>query len=199
MSDRQTRERRLLQQKKQNEAKERSDTARAAHTAWRFKFEQRQLRRRALMSLGQRLDTALQRSNIISDVSAQSLDRSHNGKPTSHPPAPINGLLYGSVNGSVHDVYQRRIKILVEGLERELDSHCLRPLAAEFSGLVTEDIENRLITDFEGESPAMVAFLDPSWNRMKNPEYAIRQARIKYGRRPKDGTLVQEVRPLPGE
>src|SRR6266536_3130234 len=181
---------RLLKQAKYNEAKERADFARGQHVAFRRDHEQRQKRRRALLSLGRRVDAALARAEVLSDASAASLDRISRGKNSSAPPRSISGLLYGKADGSLREVYERRIRTLVEGLEYEIDAHKIRPLFADLSNEITEEIETRLIRDFEGEGPQTVAYLDPAWSQVKNPVHAIRQARIKHGRNPKDGKII---------
>lgn len=169
---------------------ERRDEAREQFVAFRLDHEQKARRRRVLMSLGRRLDTALARADVLSDVSTASLDRVARGKPGSSPPAPIKGLLYGKASGSVREVYERRLRILIEGLEHELDAHKIKPLVAELHGELTEEIEARLIRDFEGEPPSVVIFLDPSWTGVRHPVHAVKQARLRHGRNPNDGTKI---------
>lgn len=177
----------LLRQAKENSANERADFARGQHVAFRRDHEERQKRRRALLSLGRRLDTALARAEALSDASAASLDRISRGKNSSSPPRSINGLLFANIDGSVRDIYERRLRILVEGLEREIDAHRIRPLFGDLQREIKEEVETRLIRDFVGETPGMVAYLDPAWSQVRNPTWAIKQVRIKHGRDPKDG------------
>lgn len=188
-----SKDQRLKNKAQRVESEEKKHDAQKAFVAFRRDHEQRTRRRRALQSLGRRLDVALARADVLSDVSAASLDRISHGKPGSSPPAPINSLLYGKASGSVRAVYEKRLRILIEGLERELDAHRIRPVAADLQGEITEDIEARLIKDFEGEPPSVVVFLDPSWSTVRHPTRAVKQARLRNGRNPQDGTL------LPGE
>jgi hypothetical protein len=158
------------------------EEAELQHLAFRRDVQSKAQRRRAVQSLPQRLAVALAHAHALSDVRAASLDRVTHGRPASTPPSPINGLLHGPSQESVGDIYERRIRILIEGLEREVDAHRLGVLGQVGSN--SEDagqIEFRIISDYEGETPRMVSFLEVSLQHMKKPEKYIMSIREKNG------------------
>lgn len=182
----QDRIRRLKQKAQERQADERAEAAREQHREFRRGYELQARRSRAAMTLGQRVDRGLLRASQLAGVSAASYERVSSGKASSSMPRS-EGLLYSDGHGSVADVFARRVCLLVQALEREVDSHLVRPLVGELANETSDEKDARLLKDFEGLGPAEVSFLDPG---MGSPE-AVRRARRRLGRRPQDGSRVE--------
>lgn len=126
-------------------------------------------------SLGARVDQALWDAACAGTPDAAPVGReSHRGQPGSSPPPQLNSL---------YQHYERRLTLMVEALESEIDAERFRPSSAEAGRERCSDRDKRLIRDFEGITSAEVAFIDRTFGSARSVE----RARVRNGRRPIDG------------
>jgi hypothetical protein len=152
------------------------------HRILRVEIERERQRQRNTLTLGERLDRALVGAAQMANGATTSFaDRISRGKAESAPPPNADEILYGSEGGSVLDVYGRRLRLIIESLEREVDGHALRPIGGGVES--REEKDRRLIRDFEGDPSHLVALIDPS---MGSPR-TIERARVRMHRRASDG------------
>lgn len=157
------------------------------HRALRRGLEFDQRRRRALLSLGQRLDTALRASLRLSEAPAGTLEGFvTRGKAQSSAPPDASGLYGSTQQGSIHDIFHRRHRLMIEALEREVDNQLTRP--AIDAKETREEKDARLIKDFEGDPPHLVSFMDPTLGSPRSVE----RARVRMKRRTIDGGKIEE-------
>lgn len=163
-----------------------SDTA-EQHRILRVEIERERQRQRATLTLGERLDRALVAAGSIANGATTSFaEQISRGKAESTLPPSADEILYGPETGSVLDVYGRRLRLIIESLEREVDAHALRPVGGRAE--TREEKDQRLIRDFEGDPSYLVALIDPS---MGSPR-TIERARVRMCRRPTDGRPVDK-------
>lgn len=152
------------------------------HRLLRVEIERERQRQRNTLTLGERLDRALvSAAQMANGATTSFAQRISGGKPESAPPPSADEILYGPEGGSVLDVYGRRLRLIIESLEREVDAHALRPVGGDKES--RDDKDRRLIRDFEGDPSHLVALIDPS---MGSPR-TIERARVRNGRRAVDG------------
>lgn len=148
-----------------------------SHSVIRLEQEMKRRTERLGNSLGVRVDQALWAALCSPTVDAAPVGReSHRGTPGSSPPPPQNSL---------YQHYERRLTLMVEALERELDAERFRPSSAEAGREGSRSRDERLIRDFEGITSAEVAFIDRTFGSARSVE----RARVRKGRRPIDGRL----------
>jgi hypothetical protein len=137
---------------------------------------------RAGMGLGLRISRALAEATTLGGTPAVSLGgRVSRGKASSSPPPGASNLSTGE--GNVKDHYERKFRLLVESLEREIDEQKVRPVGAARVTESSDEKDARLVRDFEGMDPVEVAYLDPSMGSTRSVE----RARVRMGRNPFTG------------
>jgi primosomal protein N'' len=148
-----------------------------AHMVVRLEGEMDRRERRASVPLAVRLHRALTTARLLSSAGAARLDReTARAQPGSSPPPPDNSL---------YEHYERRMRLMVEALEREIDDTQHRPISADMVKESMEQRERRLTRDFEGIHSLEVSFIDRSFGSQRSVE----RARVKLGRRPVDGVM----------
>lgn len=158
-----------------------SDTA-EQHRILRIEIERERQRQRNTLTLGERLDRALVGAATIANGKATSFgDVISRGKAGSSPPPNADEMMYDSETGSVLHVYGRRLKLMIESLEREVDGHALRPVGGGKESREEKDM--RLVRDYEGDAPELVATIDPSLGSPRT----IERARVRMLRHPRTG------------
>lgn len=151
------------------------------HTLVREKEERYRRMVRGKATLGLRVQWALMAAQGLAGGSAANLAReTARAQPGSSPPPPENSL---------YDHYERRIRLMVEALEREVDAEKYRPASADMARESTKERDLRLIRDFEGIHSLEVSFIDRSFGSQRSVE----RARVKCSRRPVDGAPMQQV------
>lgn len=129
--------------------------------------------RRRVRPLHERLHQALLDAQQLSDVAAASTARETSRQaPESSPPPPDN---------SCYSHYERRIRLMVEALEREVDD--ARYGSSRLGGETPLLKLYRLLRDFEGIHSTEVAFIDRSFGSART----IERMRSNANRRPVDG------------
>lgn len=180
MSEKAARQRRALNQAK----KLAEDTRRQAVAAVRGREEMERKAIRAQLPIPARISKALIAARMLGSSSAAPLEgKVSSGKAGSKAPPSADQWLGG--RGTVSDVYERRFRLLVQSLEREVDSHIRRPVEADRVTESAEERNGRLYRDFEGLPPEEVLFCDPTFKSSA----AIERARVKGGRWPSDGKV----------
>lgn len=151
------------------------------HTLVREKEERARRASRSAQPLWARLGVALTAAQHLAGGRAASLGReTARAQPGSSPPPPENSL---------YDHYERRFRLMVEALEREVDAEKYRPASADMARESTKERDLRLIRDFEGIHSLEVSFIDRSFGSQRSVE----RARVKCSRRPVDGAPMQQV------
>lgn len=148
-----------------------------SHYEDRLRQERNRSQTRRAWPLDVRVKQALSRALALSDVDAATIGReTARVQAGSSPPAPDNSLL---------SRYERKLRLLIESFEREIDAECYRPTSADLPRETSLERDMRLINDFEGIPSHEVTFLDGSFGSPRS----IERARARYGRRPHDGVL----------
>lgn len=152
------------------------------HRALRLATDTERRVARESLSLGRRLDEALRAARFLSEAPTASLDlRVSRSKSEGKEPPRMAGLLEEAVTDSVAGVYERRLRLMIEALEREVDAHKLRPTTRAKETREEKDV--RLARDFVGYPSHMVSFIDPSLGSPRS----IERARVRAGVKPVDG------------
>jgi hypothetical protein len=148
-----------------------------SHFTIRVELEQAKRERRRKMPLHVRAQMALTQALALSDTDAAAVGReTARVQAGSSPPAPDNSL---------YSRYERKLRLIIEAFEREIDAEVCRPTSADLPQETPEQRDLRLINKFEGIPSHEVSFLDGSFGSPRS----IERTRAKYGRRPKDGVL----------
>lgn len=119
---------------------------------------------RLSLSLGRRLDLALNRAQTLSEAPAGDLERrSPSAESDDAGPRDMRGLMYQAGNETVADFFSWRLRILIENLEREVDA---ASLGSTSSGSVTESMEERdkRLIEYrrQGLAPREILLIDPA-------------------------------------
>ena len=132
------------------------------HHAIRELFRRERMVKRGRMTIGRRVDVALSEAKMLPGVSAPKLEReSRNAESSAVGPADGRGLLFSSERSSVFDSFARRIVVLVEALEAEVDGHKWASGNGVADDQSMEARDARLLKwTAEGLSPEEIAFLD---------------------------------------
>jgi hypothetical protein len=152
------------------------------HRALRLVTDKERQIAREGRTLGIRLDNALRQARMLSEAPTSNLDlRVSRGKSQGSAPPRIAGLLSEPESASVAEVYERRLRLMVEALEREVDAHVLRPTTQAKETREEKDV--RLARDYVGFPSHIVSFIDPTLGSPRS----IERARARAGVRPVDG------------
>lgn len=73
------------------------------------------------MTLGQRLDAALEKAKLQPGVSGSTIEKTAHAAEENHEPPPIAGAMYTPSEESVFDTFSKRARRMVESLEREVE------------------------------------------------------------------------------
>lgn len=127
-------------------------------------FKQRTAKRQR-MSLGRRVDVALSEARTLSEVPSPALERqARNAESEQAGPGKATGLLLSPDKGSAHDVFRRRLTVLVRALESEVDCHRfgLSVAGVDSDAQTTEERDKRLLRwTAEGLTAEEIGLLDP--------------------------------------
>lgn len=127
-------------------------------------FKQRTAKRQR-MSLGRRIDVALSEARTLSEVPSPTLERqARNAESEQVGPGRATGLLLSPDKGSAHDVFRRRLTVLVRALESEVDCHRfgLSVAGVDSDAQTTEERDKRLLRwTAEGLTAEEIGLLDP--------------------------------------
>jgi hypothetical protein len=96
------------------------EVGRQRHRTVMHERQCQQRNRREQMSLGQRLDEALNKAKLLPGVSGSTIEKTAHGSDVNHEPPPIAGAQYTPAEESVVDTFTRRATRLVQQLEREV-------------------------------------------------------------------------------
>lgn len=156
------------------------------HRALRLVTDNERREARQSRTLGQRLDRALVEARVLSEAATANLSRRvSGGLPTSEAPERNTGLLSERDNDSIADAYGRRLRLMIEALEREVDAHHLRPVDKPRES--REERDARIVRDFPGLASHIVSFIDPSLGSPRS----IERVRARAGLRPVDGREIR--------
>jgi hypothetical protein len=148
-----------------------------SHFKDRVYAETARLQTRRAWPLDVRLRQALERAALLTDTDAATIGReTARVQAGASPPPPDNSL---------HSRYERKLRLLMDAFERDIDAECYRPVSADLPQETIEQREQRLINEFEGIPSYEVTFLDGSFGSPRSVE----RIRSRWGRKPTDGTL----------
>lgn len=146
--------RKLKQDKEQEDRELQLNVLRAENARRRFG-------ERRLLSLGRRVDRALAASALLSSAPASGTSGGRRVKPGSRVPPSAATCTLMDGHSSLAEEYGRRITLLVNNLEREVDNYKLRRVGGGDESY-DERIKRLLSREYEGLSNGEVAFIDPS-------------------------------------
>lgn len=116
------------------------------------------------MSIGRRIDVALAQAKMLPEMSASILERSSPSAEQDLMPRDRRGLLFEETTDGVFQAFERRIRLILEALEQEVDAHRFG-IGVIGSGKDYNSMEERdkrlLKWTAEGMSPRQISELDP--------------------------------------
>jgi hypothetical protein len=146
--------------------------------------------RRLRMTLGQRLDEALNRAELLTTVPAGAVAVATRSKPSSSPPPKALNVRHDAVDAkelSLAARYRYVIGQFLERLEDEVDTAERRPASSERQQQTLEARDQRLAR-WRGVASHVVSTLDPSLGSPRT----IENARDRLGQRRSDGNELKE-------
>lgn len=139
-----------------------SENGQGRQARFLLRLEERQ--RRANLTLGHRLDLMLRKAQMISEAPASNYERrSPSADSDDAGPRDSRGLLFEPGEDSLADHFEWRFRVLIESLEREVDSRYWASLTGGQHGESTEDRDARLLEyRSRGLGPRDILLLDPA-------------------------------------